>query len=230
MSLEQTYRVPKREPIWRGVYRNLRLAILNRDIAADTRLIEVDLAQALGVSRTPLREALARLEADGLIGASKGGGYVVTDPREELSDAYHFRAAIEGYGARLAAERVTRQEIKALRDNVEANRTIDLADVKGRAELNADFHHILANASRSPRIIRAFENIRDFIMTDEDMRLHTEEACRQFVHEHDLIVSALEMRDGSMADRIMRVHLRRAVRLLQGEPDGTPEADDERMA
>ena len=51
-------------------------------------------------------------------------------------------------------------------------------------------------------------------MTDEDMSLHTDESCRQFVHEHDLIVSALEMRDGDMADRIMRTHLRRAKDLL----------------
>jgi DNA-binding GntR family transcriptional regulator len=230
MSLNQIYRVPRREPIWKGVYRNLRLAILSRDIAPDARLIEVELAKALGVSRTPLREALARLEADGVIGTAKGGGYVVTDPRSKLADAYHLRAAIEGYGVRLAAEHVTHEEIATLRANVEANRRIDLADVKGRAKLNADFHQTLANASRSPRIIQAFHNQRDFVMTDEDMRLHTEDACRQFVHEHDLIVSALEMRDGDMADRIMRHHLQRAVKLLQGNLQEQQVSASERLA
>nr|MBP8297783.1 FCD domain-containing protein [Burkholderiales bacterium] len=59
-----------------------------------------------------------------------------------------------------------------------------------------------------------YNNLREWIMTDEDMSLHSDESCRQFVHEHDLIVSALEMRDGDMADRVMRLHLRRARDLL----------------
>jgi len=214
MLPHNTYRLAGREPTWKGVYRNLRLAILNLEIAPDTRLNEVKLAEALGVSRTPLREALSRLEMDGLIGAAKGGGYIVTDPRENLADAYHLRAALEGYGVRLAAENISAEQIAHLRRNVEANRRIELADTKGRAALNAEFHQILITASHSPRLMQTYNNLREWIMTDEDMSLHSDESCRQFVHEHDLIVSALEMRDGDMADRVMRLHLRRAKDLL----------------
>ena len=131
MFADNTYRLASREPTWKGVYRNLRRAILTLAIAPDTRLIEVKLAEALGVSRTPLREALARLEMDGLIGAAKAGGYIVTDPRAALADAYHLRAALEGYGVRLAAENISTEEIARLRENVEANRRIELADTKG---------------------------------------------------------------------------------------------------
>lgn len=221
MLPENTYRLANREPTWKGVYRNLRLAILNLEIAPETRLNEVRLAEALGVSRTPLREALARLEIDGLIGAAKGGGYVVTDPRADLADAYHLRSALEGYGVRLAAENADAALIARLRENVEANRNIELADTKGRAALNAGFHQMLIEASGSPRLIRTYNNLREWIMTDEDMSLHTDESCRQFVREHDLIVSALEMRDGDMADRIMRLHLRRAKDLLLASPGRT---------
>ncbi|HVL56811.1 MAG TPA: GntR family transcriptional regulator [Burkholderiaceae bacterium] len=214
MELESSYRVPERQPAWRSVYRNLRLAILNRAIAPDTRIVEVALAETLGVSRTPLREALARLEADGLIAALKGGGYVITDPRENLADAYHLRAAIEGYAVRLAAEHVTEDQLQRLRENADANRRIDLADTAGRAALNAEFHRLLIEASRSPRLAQAHNNLREWVMTDEDMRLHSEEDCRAFVREHDLLIAALEMRDGDLAERLMRNHIRRAMALL----------------
>ncbi|MEL3892048.1 GntR family transcriptional regulator [Ferrovibrio sp. MS7] len=212
--LEETFKLPRREPTWKGVYRNLRLAILNRSLPPETRLIEVDLSQAMGVSRTPLREALAKLAQDGLIRSAERGGYVVTDPRQDLADAYHLRAAIEGYAARLAAENITNAEIQRLRENVAANMAIDLSDTRRRAELNLEFHQIVAHASRAPRIIQAFDNQREFIFTDEDMQIHTLDACRQFVREHEILVDALELRDGDKADRIVRAHLHRAVGLL----------------
>jgi GntR family transcriptional regulator of vanillate catabolism len=218
--LEQSYRVPRREPAWRGVYRSLRLAILNGDLAPEARLLEADLAESLGVSRTPLREALVRLEADGLIAETGRVGYVVSDPRDSLADAYHLRAAIEGYAVRLAAEKASVEEIAALRENVAQSRLMALADTVGRARLNSEFHHLLATASRSPRLLRAFTNHRELVMTDEDMSLHTEEAARKFIHEHDLIVSAIEMRNGDMADSIMRAHLRHASTLLRQGPSG----------
>lgn len=212
--LEDTFKLPRREPTWKGVYRNLRLAILSRNLQPGTRLIETELSQALGVSRTPLREALAKLKQDGLINSAGRAGYLVTDPRQDITDAYHVRAAIEGYAARLAAQNITNLEIQRLRENVAANMAIDLADTARRAELNLEFHEIVAHASRSPRMIQAFENQREFIFTDEDMQLHTLEACRQFVREHSLLVDALELRDGDKADQIVRAHLHRAADLL----------------
>ena len=213
--LADTYKLPKREAIWKGVYRNLRLAILNREFAPGARLIEVELSQAMGVSRTPLREALAQLKSDGLISAADRSGYVVADPRQDLLESYHLRAAIEGYAARLAAERITNPEIQALRENVRVSMAVDLSDTRSRAALNLEFHQMVARASRAPRILQAFENLHEFIFTDEDMRLHSLEDCRQFLREHELVVSALELRDGDTADRIIRAHLHRAAALLR---------------
>lgn len=202
------------EATWKGVYRSLRLAILNRELQPSLRLIETDLADALGVSRTPLREALARLEVDGLVTATRSGGYVVADLREDLVDSYHLRAAIEGYAVRLAAERITNEQLEALRRSVAASEHVPLADRQTRAQLNLEFHQLLAEASGSPKIVHAFNNIRDLILTDEDMTLHSEDVYRRFVREHGLIALALEMRDGDLADRIMRQHLNSAVDLL----------------
>lgn len=214
-SLAEKYRLPRREAAWRAVYRNLRIAILNGDFAPEARLLEVELSQALGVSRTPLREALAQLRQDGLISSAERGGYIVTNPRNDLLDSYHVRAAIEGYAARLAAEKITNAEIQWLRANVAENAQADISDTLKRAELNLAFHNAIAVASRSPRIIQAFENLREFIFTDEDMQLHSADDARQFVREHELLVEALELRDGDRADRIIRAHLHRAVLLLR---------------
>lgn len=207
------------EPAWRNAYRQLRMAIINRELAPRLRLIETDLAQTLGISRTPLREALARLEVDGLVTTAKSGGYAVSDMREDLFDAYDLRAAIEGYGARLAAERVTDGEIMRLRENVTISQRVALSDRNQRARLNIEFHEIVVSATRSPKIIHAFTNIRDLILTDEDMTLHSEEAHQRFIREHDLITSAIEMRDGDIADRLMRKHLLSARELLLQRPD-----------
>jgi DNA-binding GntR family transcriptional regulator len=212
-------RLKRREPAWKEVYRNLRLAILNGQLAPQARLLELELASALGVSRTPVREALARLETDGLVTATNRS-FMVTDLRGDLADAYHLRAALEGYAVRLAAERATPEEITSLRDNVAQSYTVDLADTATRARLNEEFHQMLASASRSPRIIRAFNNHRDLVMTDEDMTLHTPEALRRFLREHDLMVSAIEMRDPDTAERLMRAHLRHALTLLSEGPQG----------
>jgi len=202
------------EPAWRSAYRHLRMAIINRELAPRIRLIETDLAQTLGISRTPLREALARLEVDGLVTTAKSGGYAVSDMREDLFDAYDLRAAIEGYGARLAAERITDEEIARLRENVTISQSVALSDRSTRARMNIEFHEIIVAATRSPKIIHAFNNIRDLILTDEDMTLHSEEAQRRFIREHDFIASAIEMRDGDVADRLMRKHLLSARELL----------------
>ncbi len=209
----------RREPAWRAVYRSVRMQILKGELTPGARLFEVEQAQSLGVSRTPMREALVRLEADGLVAATERG-FVVSDPRDGLVDAYHLRAAIECYAVRLAAERASETEISALRSNVAQSRLVDLADTVRRAQLNAQFHEMLAVASRSPRMLRAFVNHRELVMADEDMTLHTVEASRRFVNEHDMIVSAIEMRDGDLADRIMRAHLRHAATLLREGPTG----------
>lgn len=195
------------EPTWKGAYRRLRQSILSRELAPSTRLIELDLAAGLGISRTPLREALTRLELDGLIQPNGSGGYFVADMSRDLVDAYHLRAAIECSVARLAAERITPREIAALRDNIEASRKLHLSDNKTRAVANAEFHRGLAEAAKSPKLLHAFSNLADLLLTDEDLSRHSLEARDQFLRDHDLILGVVEVGDADSAERLMRRHL-----------------------
>ena len=195
------------EPVWKGAYRRLRQSILSRELAPSTRLIELDLAAGLGISRTPLREALTRLELDGLIQPNGAGGYFVADMSRDLVDSYHLRAAIECSIARLAAERITRVEVAILRDNVEASQKLHLSDHKARADANADFHRGLAEAAKSPKLLHAFSNLADLLLTDEDLSRHSLEARDQFLRDHALILGVVEIGDADSAERLMRRHL-----------------------
>lgn len=212
--LKAEYRLARREPISREVYRKLRLAILRRDVAPGTRIIELEFARALGVSRTPLREALSRLEVDGLVTLLPTGGYVVNDARNELEDIFHLRQAVEGYAARLAARNITDDELARLRKNLEASMQLDLSQTQRRAELNAEFHRTVTDAARSPRLIKAVNDLLDFLFSEETMRWHSEHDMRSALAEHAELVDALAARDEDQAERITRAHLAHALEFL----------------
>ena len=97
------------------VYEKLRLAIVTGEIRPNAPLIEVDLANALNVSRTPIRESLQRLAADQLVVPRKRGWAVKEYSAQEIQESYEVRAALEGYAARLAATRASDGEIAAMR-------------------------------------------------------------------------------------------------------------------
>jgi len=145
---------PRTEPTWKAGYRRQHLAT------------------ALGVSRTLLREVLARREVDEMVRVFGNGGYVVSDLRQELADAYDRRAALEGKAARLAAQRADGMQLRVLRSNVEASECVPYVDREARAHLNLEFHQLLANASQSPKIVHGFNNVHDLILTDGDVSLH----------------------------------------------------------
>src|SRR5690606_30766764 len=96
------------------IYRLLRQAILRGGIRARTRLIETEVAEKLGSSRTPVREAISKLERDGLVVPLISGGVEVVDTAREMGDIYYIREALEGTAARLAASRIQESELRRL--------------------------------------------------------------------------------------------------------------------
>jgi DNA-binding GntR family transcriptional regulator len=205
--LNSEYRLPRRESIGRQTYRTLRLAILRRDVKPGTRIIESEFARALGVSRTPLREALSRLEADGLVSPLPAGGYVVNDANEELEEIFHCRLALEGYAARLAARAGTPEEIAGLKANVQATRRVAHADTRRRVELNAEFHRLVTDMARAPRLRKLINDVWDFMWSEETMQRHSEREMRAALEEHDALLAALERRDEDRAETLMRRHI-----------------------
>lgn len=198
------------------VYRKLRKAIMDGELPARTRLVEMELASRLAVSRTPVREAIARLINEQLVTPLQHGGVEVSDVTHEIEDIFTIREALEGTAARLAAERITAQEVQNLKNLYTAHCALPLDDYAARSQLNSEFHSIVLRAARAPRLSRLVEDFRDFFVKASQLphyqKRHTEKALKQ----HQELIEALAAADGKKAEKIMRMHLRHGMeRMLE---------------
>ncbi len=192
----------------------LRQLIIDGTLAPGGRLLETQIACRLGVSRTPVREALARLASEGLVAPLAAGGYEVVDPMREFDDIFFIREVNEGLAARLAAERGTPEEVAEIVRLGEQSAGVDLADVESRARINTAFHTAIARASHAPRLVRLVEGYREFFLSPRVLRGYSVRASRAAIGEHSRIARAISVRDGAMAEQLVREHLRRAYRRL----------------
>jgi DNA-binding GntR family transcriptional regulator len=187
----------------------IRQAILDGRLAPGDRLKENELAERLGISRTPVREALLVLQAEGLVEASPNRGATVRTYRaEDLEDMYGLRALLEGHAAHQAATRITGEQLARLRASCErfdALRTQD--DVAGLTQENNAFHATILEAAGSERLADMVRKVvelplvyRSFIWYSPDQKLIS-------LHYHRQITAALEARDAERAELIMKEHV-----------------------
>ena len=181
------------------VYRRLRLSILTGELKPHTRLIELDLAQRLKVSRTPVREAISRLMSNMLVQSVPGGGVEVVDAQNELDGIFAIREALEGMAARLAAQNITKEEVAELDRLVDESLALPPDAIALRAETNALFHRKILLASRTPRLIRMVEDLRDFFIQEEQLRRYTNRDTKTALGHHAEIVDALRHKNGKKA-------------------------------
>lgn len=198
------------------VHQILRDALLQSKFSAGERLVETQLAEMLGVSRTPVREALSKLEAEGLVEPVATGGVVVRDLESELVEIYELRRRLEGYAAALAAQRITDDELDAL-DEVrrEALAMIDQPSPERRAELNNRFHALLTDASHSPRLVRLVNDYRDYFLNRDFIRYYDRETGMRQHEQHREIVEALRERDATRCEQLVWDHFERALEVIQ---------------
>ena len=189
-----------------AIYQLLRNMILEGKLAPGTRLREVDVAERMGVSRTPLREAFARLIGDRLI-RRRGSGVEVGDTPAELAGIRHIRMALEGYAARLAAERITEEDIEALEASVKRSASLPYEALQERVSVNTEFHGRIYRACGVPTLVRAIEQYSEYFMNEAELQQLDREESRKSVHEHAEIVAALRARDAGLAENLIRSHL-----------------------
>ncbi|WP_439815073.1 GntR family transcriptional regulator [Zavarzinia sp. CC-PAN008] len=208
MSTNWRIEAPKSTTV--QAYERLRRAIIDGEFQPGERLTELGIAALFGVSRTPVRESLARLAVDGLVRAMPGGGMEVVDPYQELVDIYHIREAIEGCAARLASVRASDAERAEIRRLAQATLDAEDADVETRARLNREFHSAIAAASHAPRLERLVADYREFFASPRMLRAYRAAETQQLKHDHTLIADALTGNDPDAAEAAMRAHLRTA--------------------
>lgn len=190
-------------------YQRLIEAIARGELPPGTRLRETELSERLGLSRTPVREALRALEADGLVQHQPRHGAMVRQlDHAEVMELYEMRAVLEGTAARLAARMASDIELQALRA---LNADFAAApDPRTAAEFNRQFHDTLVGASRNRFLLHAVEGLRKTMLILGPTTMSIESRVQEAATEHAEVIAALQERDGPRAEHLMRGHIEAA--------------------
>jgi DNA-binding GntR family transcriptional regulator len=210
MSSSMDQPVPIRD-IGQGAYDRIRDAVRQGVLAPGLRLTENDLAARFGVSRTPVRQAIARLEEEGLLTRDPRRGLTVTRPdHQQVVELYVMREILEGAAARLAAQHATETEFDAMAELIEAEPAV-FADAAALSDLNQKIHGLLYLAAHNRYLLRSLGQISATIALLPTL-LTLEDRASKAHAEHRTILAALRSRDGDAAEAAARAHARAAQR------------------
>jgi DNA-binding GntR family transcriptional regulator len=196
-------------------YGAIKAMILSGAQKGGARLPEDALAAELGISRTPVRDALRRLQSEGLITITpNSGARVASWSAEELDEIAHMRVLLEGYAVELAARKITPAELDrlaAIADEMESAFTADGSpDIDLISRRNADFHREIAQAAKNPRLYASLEPLWNLSLMVRRFALFGEERLARSASHHREILEALRSGDPDWAGAIMRTHIRAA--------------------
>ena len=199
-------------PQGQSVYRRMLDEIRTGTLHPGARLRETELADRLGISRTPVREAIRQLEADGLVThLPRQGASIRTLDYAEVIELYEMRAVLEGTAARLAARVASDIEVEEL-----TALNADLAKaVPGTSaqELNRQFHRTLLDAARNRFLVKSMSALQKTLLILGPTTLADPERAASAVAEHDAVLQGLRARDASMAEAAMRTHVEAALKM-----------------
>ena len=184
-------------------------AIEQGDYRPGDRLVESELADRFGVSRTPVREALQRLETQSMLARDGRSLIVASLDHNQLAELYVVRAELEGLAARLAAQHAAPEEIAVLREMVRRDHDIiDQADALSRS--NKRFHRQIHLASHNRYLIQQLEMIHRTMALLSSTTLAASGRGARALEEHAAVLDAIEMRDGDAAEAAIRAHISQA--------------------
>ena len=194
------------------VYSLLLDAIDRGELGPGARLVETELAERFGVSRTPVREALKRLEGEGIARAEGRRLIVASLDHDQMGELYEVRGVVEGLAARLAARHATPEEIEVLEGMVADDR-LRLGDPRALAQSNRRFHRQLHRASHNRYLLQLLQGMRRSLALLSATTLADRARQRQSLEEHAEIIAAIRGRDGDAADDAARRHISNAYRV-----------------
>ena len=199
------------------VYGRLRSAIIMGHFSPGDRFVERSLTARLTVSRTPIREALKRLEQEGLIVCYPHRGCFVRSPSfEEASQAYEMRRVAEGMSGELAAQRATEDDLEAIRAILKQSRTaLKVNDREAMLLHNNEFHQLQARAARNVFLESQLRTLSAYVDLLRGRRWMASDRAPSTQVEHEAILRALEKRDSKLARQLNENHVDRAWRIIE---------------
>lgn len=202
-------RLDNYKPLRELVFESLREAIIMGTLRPGERLMEIQLAEQMGVSRTPVREAIRKLELEGLVVmVPRKGAYVAGLSIKDIADVFEIRKALEGLAAELAADRISDEEIENLERTL--HRLADASDGKRFEEfieIDTEFHAVLFQAGRNDRLTQIISNLREQIHRFRNTSLSMPGRMSAAVDEHRKIVEAITQHDVDEAKRLAQEHI-----------------------
>jgi len=201
-------------PLRDVVFQTLRAAILRGELKPGTRLMEIQLANKLGVSRTPIREAIRKLELEGLVlMIPRKGAEVAEITEKSLRDVLEVRQVLEHLAVRLACDRLQDADLIRLREAADAfDKLMNREDITELAEADVLFHDIIYHATDNQKLIGLLSNIREQMYRYRIEYLKHPDSQFKIHEEHMELIAALEQRDSESAAAITIAHIENQVR------------------
>ena len=205
-------------PLRDVVFNTLRQAILRGELKPGERLMEIQLANKLGVSRTPIREAIRKLELEGLVlMIPRKGAEVAEITEKNLRDVLEVRCALEELAVQLACDRIDEEGVRELRAAAKHFKDVlDSDDITKIAEADVAFHDVIFTATDNRRLIQLLNNLREQMYRYRIEYLKKKECYPQLLEEHRTIIEAIAAGDKDLATRITGQHINNQVDTVVG--------------
>lgn len=221
------------KPLREVVVENIRNTIVSGQFPPGMRLMELHLAKDMGVSRTPVREAIRKMELEGLVVMiPRRGAYVANISIKDINEVYEIRIALDVLAAGLAAERINDEEIAEMKRLLKLDEPLIASrDFPKIIENDTAFHDVIYKASRNKRLINIVSNLREQITTIRGRSMPYPGRLETMGEEHKEIMEAIGSRNVERSQKAVRVHLENAERTLLKvieEQNLMPSGEDEK--
>jgi DNA-binding GntR family transcriptional regulator len=208
------------------IFEHLKQAIIRGDIPAGSRVVETRIAETLGVSRTPVREAIHKLEREGFLTKQARSGFAVTGlTREDIEECFGIRAVLEGYAARIATVRHTPEQLRPLIRKIDLFRKrLENEELEALPKINTELHNIIYDLSGSPKLIKMINDIKEQILRFRKIILRSKALARASHKDHSDMLAMMQERRAEEVEMLVRDHI------LRGQTAVLREYDQEQRA
>lgn len=206
------------KPLREVIFNTIREAIIVGELRPGERLMEVQLAEKMGVSRTPVREAIRKLELEGLVEMlPRKGAHVAEVSVKDIMDVLEVRASLDGLATLLAAERMTEDEIKELKHVYgQFANYVEKENLQGSIKKDVEFHDIIYRSSRNDKLQQISSNLREQVQRFRVIYLKGYNNPKNIVAEHMEIIDAITSKNGEKARTVAQEHIKRQEEVIIG--------------
>lgn len=194
------------------VFNQLQNDILNGKYEPGDSLTEIRLTEELGVSRTPIREALRQLELEGLVQSIPNKGAIVTGiSAKDIDDIYTIRMLVEGLAARWAAEKITSRELEELKEAVDMEEFYTIKnDTQHLSKFDSRFHEIIFKACKSKPLMHTLSTFHHYVQRAREASFNSPGRAQKVLEEHKAILQAIMHHEPDRAEKLTTEHIRNA--------------------